>query len=811
MRSHALARWLAAALVCTAAGSARADNVDKKLAAYEQEAHDLGQNLPRPNELGGHDQARKLVDAEVAYSLGDYDSAALVLFELASHPGPDQETATYYLGESLYQKGDRGAARGYFAQIAATNDVSNKYYQPSLLRLVEIAIAQHDSADVQPYLDALDHISPGLQLPSVKYVRGKWSYANDKYDEALAYFADVPKGSDFELQALYFTGTTYVAKQDVARATDIFADLVGRKPRTTNDRRVIELSQLALGRVYYEKDQPGKAIDAYLQVDRHSDLFPDALYEVAWVYVKGKQFDKALRALELLALSEPQSTKTPTVRILEGNLRIRKAQMLRAAEIGGTLDVKEQDTPAIEYDKATAVFTDTHDQYLPSYAALVQLSDAKTDPAKYLAQLAGRQQHVFQAVAPLPEAAAQYLREEPSVQRVVNVEGDLGAVQSDIRESEAVIARLSGVLAANDKTAVYPALATRRTRIGEIEDDLNRIRAQLADAQPNGAATDKRRALMAQAAQSPEQAHVDRVAQTRQQYDNVDQQAAEVAAAIDSTQAVAVAVRKYVGDASDPALVAQRGPIDDALSGAAKEAEDIEDELDDIHREVQIGKDLAEVGDEQLAAARAQRAQLKAALDDETRGRGGELDRAARIADQLAGTEQQIDAIAEQGLAQMKRTLDEERENLAAYKKELAEHEAESRSLGGTVLGASFATVKAKFYDIVVRTDVGNVDVSWSEKEDNDDDLKRLNLQRTRELKTLKDEFHDILQTDKPAAPKQPSIAPPAASPPPTFGSPDSGGSLQKAGPDKPATNGTSVKPDAGKTPKTAPKKGGAR
>ena len=71
------------------------------------------------------------------------------------------------------------------------------------------------------------------------------------------------------------------------------------------------------------------------------------------------------------------------------------------------------------------------------------------------------------------------------------------------------------------------------------------------------------------------------------------------------------------------------------------------------------------------------------------------------------------------------------------------------------MLGASFKDVKAKFYDVIVRTDVGNVDVAWSQKEDNDDDLKRLNLARSRELKQLKDEFKDILDegTQKPSAP----------------------------------------------------------
>src|ERR1044071_7628536 len=101
-----LSRWLAAALLLAPA-LASADDIEKKLAAYESEARALGTNLPEPGKVSQATGQRRLVDAEVAFSLGDYDTAALMLFDLASKPGPDQVTALYYLGESLYQKGDK--------------------------------------------------------------------------------------------------------------------------------------------------------------------------------------------------------------------------------------------------------------------------------------------------------------------------------------------------------------------------------------------------------------------------------------------------------------------------------------------------------------------------------------------------------------------------------------------------------------------------------------------------------------------------------------------------------------------------------
>jgi len=814
-------RWLAV-LMLSLPGAAQAD-VEGKLNLYEQEAKQISETLPRPDTQSPQTQSRRLVDAQTAFSLGDYESSALTLFDLASRPGAEQETALFYLGESLYQKGDKGAARSYFGQVV-TNHAGGKYYALALVRLVEIGIVQQDLNEVEQHLAALERMSP--RLPQVPYIRGKFLFSQGKYDDAIAQFNEVPKGSAWELQAQYFLGTAHVAKQDLPRATEIFTELTVKKPKTSNDRRVIELSQLALGRVYYERDEPAKSIDSYLLVDRQSDLFADALYEVAWVYVKGKQFDKALRALELLALSEPTSNKTATVRILEGNLRIRKAQIIRQAQIVGSIDVDTKQDPAIEYDKAAAVFAETHEVYFPSYQALAAMIDSSGDPAEYLAQLAGRESHVFHAAPPIPEAAAQYLREEPEVQRAVSNQMDLGTIQAHLTEAEATIARLEGVLAANDKTVVYPALASRRSRIGEIQGELITIRNDLAEQQlaliaASGelAAVSANRKSLAQLyfqQGNPEEAYASRLIDTRAGYDLVEEGAAEVSSALDTTQAIAVALRKYVNDPMPEGTTTpvvppeQKASVNTELVATAAEVFSIENELRQLRRDITLGQDLAGAGDAGLAAARDKRRQLKMVQDTEHRllagfaassrdtGKSRKLvalgDRAARISDTLAQTELMVDTIVDQAMVQATTQIAQERQNVDAYKVELAEYEIESRALGATILGASFKDVKAKFYDVIVRTDVGAIDVVWSQKEDADDDLKRLNLSRQRELKQLKDEFKEILDTTMPS-PGTPKAAEPAPAP---------DASAPSGSPDKGEGGDTRVKPGA-EVPKAAP------
>ena len=811
-------RFLALALLL-ASGTAVADSdqVKSRLQLYETEARALSVNLPRPNRMSTQTGQRRLVDAQVMFSVGDYDGASLVLFDLIGKTaGQDKEIATYYLAESLYNKGDRGAARVYFAELAKSP--STKYYEPSLLRLVEIAIAEKDPASGDEALGKLN-----TSGPAVTYVRGKWAFAQGKYDEAIGLFNSVQRGSDFDAQATYYAGTAYIAKKDLAKATEIFTELTTRKPKTNHDRRVIELAQLALARVYYEREQPAKSIDSYLLVDRRSDLFPAALYEVSWVYVKSKQYDKALVALELLGRLDPESTQTPTVKILEGNLRIRKAQLIRQHQIAGTISADERSEPAAEYTKADKLFADVHSLYKPAYDALGRMVKGTLNPASFIDQISGRNTRVFTSNAtPIPEAAAQWLREEPEVQRVVAVEHDLAQVADHIRDSEAAIERLQSALATGDRLMLYPALSARRMRIAAIQHDLVNIRNQLAeDAIRAGGSSpetsNRRAAAQAYAALGdPERAYGERTGSTQQGYDKIADKAQEIEGAIMSSQAMAVALRLHASQNDKDALEKQ-------IDEASKEAHAIEDELEDVNREIVLGKDLAAIGDDELKRGRGLRRRLKAAQDAEQAGLRSRMspmgEQAMRIAANLEQTDDQIDAVVGQGLEEVKSMLLQERKNLAEYKKLLSDYEQEARGVGSEVIGFSFKSVKDKLYDIVIRSDVGTVDVAWSQKEDSDDDYKRLNLARARDLKQLRDEFRFVLDEtmSAPAPRPQKTTLPPATN---EGSSPDKGKQGERVNPagEQTKTNTQpTVKPDekAAPTPKktttTTTKKKGAK
>ena len=809
-------RALLAVALASAANPAAADVLDdasKKLVGYEAEAREIGSGIKKPSKAPkkADVMARRLIDAQVAFGVGNFDNAALLLYDYVAQEerGRDYDTALYYLGESLFQKTDRVGARSNFALLVKDVGPSSKYYQQSLERLIELSLLLGESDGVDGWLADLDRVPGDKRRPSVPYVRGKYSFSVGNFDEAIGWFQQVPATSEYGFQAQYYLGTSYVAKKDLGKATQAMNGLIEREPKTDDDRRVQELAQLALGRLYYERDQPTKAIDSYLLVDRKSDLFPDALFEVAWVYVKAKQFDKALRALELLALADPTSQKLPTVRILEGNLRVRKAQSIHEKTVQG-LDTGAS-SGAEEYLKATEIFDGTHGTYQPPHDGLAKIIEANDDPQVFLAQITGRASTTFQTNSTMPEIAAAWIRDEPNVGRVMTIETDLGTIQDEILEAERTIERLDAALSAPNRVNVFPTLATKRSRSQEMLEDLLTIRIRLADEElrlvqrrvsgAQLATTDRavsaRQAISKKLAALPDAdvAYGKRVEKARTEYDDLERATAEIQVAIDSTQATVVAIDKFLKEAPDPTDPAQKVAWENQKLEARKvitelnlEIDTMHAELENVRREITLGRDQAGTGDDVTVEAKRLRGELRGALAAEHRAvaalltgvSGDDRKRADRIGDlmrradvtiiALDGVNATIDEIVEVALTEVRDSVAHEKAELASYRREFLLYEAESRALGGTVLGNAFRDVKSKFYEVLVRSDVGIVDVNWSQKEESDDDLQRLNLDKSREIKQLKDEFSDLIDEardqkaaeEKKAAPAPAPTAPPA-------------------------------------------------
>ncbi len=107
--------------------------------------------------------------------------------------------------------------------------------------------------------------------------------------------------------------------------------------------------------------------------------------------------------------------------------------------------------------------------------------------------------------------------------------------------------------------------------------------------------------------------------------------------------------------------------------------------------------------------------------------------------------DQEIDRITEERIAEMRVVVEEERQKLAGYRAALAGLEGETEEVVGAVTYATWDDVRGRFYDLVLRADVGRIDVAWARREEHRTRVDMLTRERSRELRALDDEFRDIM------------------------------------------------------------------
>ncbi len=474
-----LGSGLALALGLSPFHSARADELDKlggTVLELDTRIRDLDAALKPPAEPGPEIAERRLIDAQVLYELKNYEAASIILFDLVEkYPKSSAyPEALFYLADSLYLKRDYLSSRRYFEKIV-TIGPSNRRYQESLQRLIELSLHTGDYSPVDGYIAKLEGLAVDKQLPSVPYVKGKYFFFRQQYDKALAALGPIGPDHEYYFHAQYFIGATQVAQAQnpsltppqkaaaLTAAAQTFTKLlaVPFKPTAFNQaqQRILELAHLALGRIYLDQGQLAQSLAEYGKITQKSDVFNDALYESAWVDIKGKDYTQARHQLDLLLLNAPDSPLAPEVKLLVGRLFI------------------EQDN----YNPATDAFTKTRDEYAPIQASLEQDLLRNDNPATAFADVIRRNLSKFDTKAVLSPAGAKWVRTENDVEHVSTLVNDEDELKRSLDEADDTIARLEKALGGPARVNVFPELAFSRGKAIEIANQATKVKKELTE------------------------------------------------------------------------------------------------------------------------------------------------------------------------------------------------------------------------------------------------------------------------------------------------------------------------------------------
>lgn len=704
---------------------------------------------------------RRVLDAEVLFTLKNYAEAATILLDvIEKYPNSRAyDDAIVLLGEALYQDRDLSSARRYFEQAIKKNSGSRRE-QAAIQRLIEIALRTGNYENVDDYLARLDRISSQNLEPSVPYVRGKYAFFRDKTDEAFGIFMSIPPTNPYYLQARYFVATIQVKKGDLGGAATSFDAVLRTQPRNDSDKDVQDLARLAIGRIYYERGQFDKAKEAYASIPRQSKYFSDAMYESAWNAIKAKDFRSAYRALDLMMLQNPDSPQAPELRLLMGNLNLRLSNFILASET---------------FSLARGEFEPIHIQLQET------LKKSEADP-QYFESLLGKGMEKFDIAVFVPGKAVRWVTAEPEVARMIGLADDVGGLKRDISDSQATLERLERAVSGGVRVGIFPDLASSRARSTESLNQTIEIRkkflARMSAIVSPHLTTDEKATLQGMVSERAilEKELKDvplssgglktRTKTTKQHLQELDARASEFNVQIQAMEAELVAIENYyIHSRSDQKIRPEdlKQPVADlrALITQMRAAnENVRNEVAELSREATVA--IATGDNERNATLRLAElmkrerdffGNMRPRLGGKTQSEFDQLNdiisRADTIQSRLAQFDTRVDAVAATRIAQIREKLDAEKVQLASHDQKLGGILGESQHLGGGLAHVMLTKVTDRFYDLVVQSDVGLVDVSWGLKDYKTSNLNKLINQQKLELKSVEDDFKSLLEEEK--------------------------------------------------------------
>jgi tetratricopeptide (TPR) repeat protein len=591
---------------------------------------------------------------------------------------------------------------------------------------------------------------------SAKAIYQRTDLARDeRLERAAAAFQRV--GAPFETRAWYFLGVIEIERQNLHGSLRWFDACARAEPQDARQGEVRDLCVLALGRVHAEMGDADAARDWYSAVAWGSAQYAEASYELAWGYVKGKQYERALRTASFIPELTPESPLAPEARLLQGHLLLKLGR----------------------YAEATEAYNAVINAYAPVRDELDAILSMQEDPVRYFNELVGRRGKAFDVAAVLPPIAARWAGSKREVSLAVELVRRVDAARRDVQDSTDAAARVEVLIARGAGLDAFPGLQRAYAAADAVETDTARIEGEavaalsaIAERTLQGDA--RARLLDARAARAAAEARVAKLPRTREdaearrgrmrkRLDKVDAEAFRTGFRVEGLAAIV--------DGTEAWLELHRAEIDADPEGRQELADELR-----RHREIieayavqlralkqeivrvrdtagglEALQDEARLRAEYLAAVDAERAVAEKARGSVEAADAAAFQRADGLRALLAGARTRARA-AKLGFAEdaarrageLRERLSQERLAIAAQGVALDGIQATTKDLVGRIAVRALQEVRTQFYTLVLKADVGVVDVAWSRKRVRLERIQQLSMQKASELDQLEREYRAL-------------------------------------------------------------------
>jgi tetratricopeptide (TPR) repeat protein len=742
------------------------------LEALERQAQALDDRLSvidvttaRPDETAADRAARKFSEGETQFLLGDWLPAAILMLDAVEQPEfrttDDYPQALAYLGDAFRFRGACDTALQYYDELLALGDTPAR--AAAFTGALDCRVKMRRLEGIDELVAAAAQAFPAGVPPEVGYLAAKTLYFRtdlrpaERLSRGLEAFAAVQP--PFHLAAAYFEGVLELEAGDLATSADRFercVSLPGKDPRQTEVR---ELCFLALGRIYAELGDYPKSLDAYQAIPRESERFNEALYEVAWNQVRAKSYELALRTASVIVDLAPESPLAPEATILTGHLNL---------ELG-------------RYAAANDAFTQVVDTYAPVRDEIDAVLTTHEDPVRYFNELIGRQGRAFDVTAVLPKVAVKWATTHQDVTGALDLVQSLKDAHQDLEESHLLADRIEASLTRGGGLDAAPLLLAGWAGVEAVRTDVARLKGQvvagLLPAARAVLAPEQREEL--DRAESDRRTLEPRIEAMPRTPDDVEARRDRMLARIDQVERSAFQLG-YQVDASAAAVVGtetwveqhrseltadetSRAELDEELHQLRAVVEGYRAELKAVDRDAKGLRDAASGSEGVQGEAKLRRdyldsvdreqALVEAARPALSPTDAATLERSEALLTRLSASEERSAELETGLLAEAKRRaqairsrVDAERAVMAASGAALDSVDVDAQQVVGRIAFRSFSAVRAQFYRLVLKADVGLVDVAWSRKRDRVEQIQRLSQQKALEIEGMDHDFKALLR-----------------------------------------------------------------
>jgi tetratricopeptide (TPR) repeat protein len=721
---------------------------------------------------------QRIADAVLLVGAKDYARAITVLNEVVekypNHPTayPD---ALSMLGETYFRSKQFYSSRRAFKEIVerSADPRFGQNVGKALSRLVDITMRLKDYDKLDAIFASMNKVPPQSVGSGLAYAKGKGLFAKKDLAGAKASLATVDQKSEYYHQAQYFLGLiavkeatpapTKLAEGEVppaapkdryAAAIDIFQRTTQLPPDTPEHKQVIDLSWLAIGRLLYEADQWAQAVQAYNHIDRSSPEFGPMLYELAWVYVRLGDVDRAQRALEVLAVADPNSQN-----IADGQL-LRADLMLRAGQ----------------FDKSLKVYEGVRTTYDPMRSKVDSFLGSTSDPAVYYDKLSQEQLEALDNGSILPPLAVQWARDAEDGPAAFAVIDDVNQCRDLIKQSNEMIEKLNAVLSSPNRVRAFPELKAGAERALSLANRVALARLAMGQGMDDvdegglsgeaGAWRTKRRALEKRLGMLPvnDADFQERESQALKQWNTASQGLQRLNLQVDTLQATINGLRRMLREAPqsgvvrDPSVVAR---FEQELAQNERDLAGYRALVETLRKQVTAGKVQVGFGDQRFVEDAEVRKAYAEAIGNEVRlaasgAAGAKLQSYAARLSPLLQSAADADQRVEAAMAELDRevgkkaqgardTVARETQTMVTYQIQLDKLDGEARQVVGEVAMRNFGLVRDRLRNIVLRADVGITEEAWEVREEQMTRVRNLQVERAREDRLLKEELNEVL------------------------------------------------------------------